>query len=145
MVPLTIRLDEQLGRILFMFYKGLLKNASEEFKYKKFEEITTVDYVFASPKDKSIFNRMNLHKENPFVMWKYREAKFSSNFVEIKVLEIPTLKINLSFSHVYSLKKDNDQVFGSLYNTFGIVIPSCENAPINVDGIYLEDIIDSTS
>lgn len=35
-------------------------------------------------------------------------------------------------------------MFGSLYASFGLVIPNFENAPITIKGVYAQDIMDAT-
>jgi len=50
-------------------------------------------------------------------------------------MSLPNIHVTLTFNHIYSLRNGNNQVFGELYASFGLVIPNFENAPIRINGV----------
>lgn len=97
----------------------------------------------------TLANKLLMVKESPdtdpLLEWKFKPVDFSTNFIHIQRMSLPNIDITLTFNHIYSLRKGNNQVFGELYASFGLVIPNFENAPVRINGVQAEDIIDTTA
>lgn len=93
LVPLSIRTDESLAKVLLLTYRKLFKKKQESIESLSIDTFRTIDYVFTDAAHRNSIVDILEDDVDPYVEWKIKKIEFSTNFIHIERLSLPSIEV----------------------------------------------------